>query len=123
MINDKRVGILPFKNGEELSSLKSELSERRLHVSNLNPEWSDDKLKEIFSAYGEIDYAYFIKNRKTNKSRRFGYVFTKSKEVSKRLTELGKIEYEGFQIEVRKHVEQVRWWNVKSSNSDSKSQN
>lgn len=46
----------------------------KIFVGNLAWEVRDDKLREIFSQYGEITDAVVIIDRRTNRSKGFGFV-------------------------------------------------
>ena len=46
----------------------------KIYVENLDSVIDNEKLKQVFSAYGEVTYAEVIKDLFTNVSRGFGYV-------------------------------------------------
>lgn len=46
----------------------------KIFIGNLPWEVRDDKLREIFSQYGEITDAVVIIDRRTNRSKGFGFV-------------------------------------------------
>lgn len=46
----------------------------RIYVENLHDAIDNDKLKEIFSVYGEVKSAEVVQDLFTNVSRGFGYV-------------------------------------------------
>lgn len=45
-----------------------------MYVSNLGFQASDDDLRELFSAFGQVSSAKVIMDRTTGKSRGFGFV-------------------------------------------------
>ncbi|MDP4011195.1 MAG: RNA-binding protein [Candidatus Roizmanbacteria bacterium] len=46
----------------------------KIFVGNLSWELRDDKLREVFSQFGEITDAVVIIDRRTNRSKGFGFV-------------------------------------------------
>jgi len=46
----------------------------KIFVGNLPWEMRDDKLREVFSQFGEITDAVVIVDRRTNRSKGFGFV-------------------------------------------------
>ena len=46
----------------------------RIYIENLDSTIDNEKLKEIFSSYGEVKSAEVVKDVFTNVSRGFGYV-------------------------------------------------
>jgi cold-inducible RNA-binding protein len=47
---------------------------KKIYVGNLNFNVSDQDLKELFTAYGEVNSASVIMDRDTGRSRGFGFV-------------------------------------------------
>ena len=45
-----------------------------IYVGNLSFEVTDDDLRQIFSAYGEVESASVVKDRFSGESRGFGFV-------------------------------------------------
>lgn len=113
MVSQRRLGIMPYRKGRKLNSFKSDFNERRLFVSKLNPRWSDETLFQKFSNYGEIENAYIITDPKSGKSRNFGYVITKKKELADHLNKIRSITYQGTKIQIRKHVKPLDQQNRK----------
>ena len=54
----------------------------KIFVGNLAWEVRDDKLREIFSQYGEITDAVVIIDRRTNRSKGFGFVTLATPEAA-----------------------------------------
>ncbi len=50
------------------------MQESRLFVGGLSYEVDDERLREIFSAYGVVESARVITDRMTGRSRGFGFV-------------------------------------------------
>ena len=59
-----------------------------IYVANLENAIDDDKLKEIFSSYGEVSSAEVVKDVFTGASRGFGYVEMEDDAAQKAITEL-----------------------------------
>lgn len=68
-----------------------------LYVSNLGFHVSDDDLRNLFSAYGQVSSAKVITDRETGRSRGFGFVEMSSDEEGKKAIK----ELEGKEIEGR----------------------
>ncbi len=45
-----------------------------IYVGNLSFEVTDDELRQLFSAYGEVESASVVKDRFSGESRGFGFV-------------------------------------------------
>lgn len=73
----------------------------KLYVGNLPWSINDQKLKEIFSEFGEITDAVVIKDKFTKRSKGFGFVTFSSEEDGKKAEEAmnGK-EVEGRELKV-----------------------
>jgi len=75
-----------------------EPSAARLIVQRLGWEVDDDKLKEAFGKYGEVTSAKVIKNRRSQRSRGYGFVtFANEADGAKALEELDGNEDLGFE--------------------------
>ena len=74
---------------------------RKLFVGNLSFETSDDDLKEAFSRAGACEMASVIKDRRTGRSRGFGFVEMGSDEEAQRaIAELNGKDLRGRNISV-----------------------
>lgn len=54
--------------------------QRKLHVSGLSEDITDEELSRIFSKYGEIENVKVIYDRETGKARGFAFVTFKNKK-------------------------------------------
>lgn len=71
----------------------------KLYVGNLPYEVDDEKLKEIFSAQGEVTEAVVIKDKYSGRSKGFGFVTMKDDETAdKAVKELNETEVDGRKI-------------------------
>ena len=74
---------------------------KKLYVGNLAFSIDSDKLKEIFSEFGEIEEATVIIDKFSKRSKGFGFVtFTNDEEADKAISEMNDKEIEGRQIKV-----------------------
>ena len=74
---------------------------RRLYVGNLSFNTTDEKLQEIFAAYGEVTSASDVKDRDTNRSKGFGFVeFAQDADAQKAKAELDGKEFDGRSLRV-----------------------
>lgn len=70
-----------------------------IYVGNLSQETSEDQLREIFSAFGEVDTAKIIKDNFTGFSKGFGFVEMNNKqEGEKAIEELNNTELDSKSI-------------------------
>lgn len=73
----------------------------KLYVGNLAHSITDDKLKEIFSAVGEVTEAKVITDKFSGRSKGFGFVTMKDDETAqKAISELNEKEVDGRQLNV-----------------------
>jgi len=72
-----------------------------LYVSNLGFHVSDDDLRNLFVAYGNVSSAKVITDRETGRSRGFGFVeMSVDEDAKKAMKELEGKEIEGRTISV-----------------------
>ena len=73
----------------------------KVYVGNLPWAVTDDKLKELFSSYGEVSEAVVIKNKFTKRSKGFGFVtFSDEGSAAKAISEMDGKEVEGRALKV-----------------------
>ncbi len=74
---------------------------KKLYVGNLPFSVDDDKLKEVFSEFGEIEEANVIMDRQSGRSKGFGFVtFASDESADKALADMNDKEVEGRKIRV-----------------------
>ncbi|MDP3881993.1 MAG: RNA-binding protein [Nanoarchaeota archaeon] len=74
---------------------------KRLYVGNLPFSVNAEKLKELFSAYGQIEEATVVIFKDTGRSKGFGFVtLTDDAQADKAQQEMNGKEIEGRQIKV-----------------------
>ncbi|MFH1326817.1 MAG: RNA-binding protein [archaeon] len=73
----------------------------KIYVGNLPFSIDDDKLKELFASYGEIEEATIIKDKFSGRSKGFGFVTLKDDEAAKKaISEMNEKEVEGRNLKV-----------------------
>ena len=73
----------------------------KVYVGNLPFDVDDDKLKELFGSYGDIEEAIVIKNNFSGRSKGFGFVTFKEEESAKKaISEMNEKEIEGRKLNV-----------------------
>ncbi|MFI5155513.1 MAG: RNA recognition motif domain-containing protein [Chitinophagales bacterium] len=72
-----------------------------MYVSNLGFHVSEDDLRKLFEAYGQVSSAKLITDRATGRSRGFGFVeMESSSEANSAMSGLNNKEIEGRSISV-----------------------
>ncbi|MEK6840795.1 MAG: RNA-binding protein [Nanoarchaeota archaeon] len=75
---------------------------KRIYVGNLPWSVTFEKLKELFSSFGEIEEALVIADKYTGRSRGFGFVtFKKNSDADKAIGEMNEKEIEGRNFVVK----------------------
>lgn len=73
----------------------------KVYVGNLPFSFGSEKLKEIFSSYGEIEEAIVISDKFSGRSKGFGFVtFSKDEDAKKAIAEMNEKEVEGRSLKV-----------------------
>ena len=73
----------------------------KVYVGNLTFTIDDEKLREIFSKFGEIEEATVIKDKFSGRSKGFGFVtFTEDASAKKAIEEMNEKEVEGRALRV-----------------------
>ena len=74
---------------------------KKLYIGNLNFNVDSDKLKEIFSAFGEVEEATIISDKFSKRSKGFGFVtFVNDEDANKAIEEMNGKEVDGRTIKV-----------------------
>ncbi len=77
------------------------MDKKKLYVGNLPWSMTNDSLKELFSAYGEIVEAVIIMDRYSGRSKGFGFVtFANEADAEKAAAEMNDKEIETRKIVV-----------------------
>ena len=73
----------------------------KVYVGNLPFSVDDEKLKELFGSYGEIEEATVIMNKFSGRSKGFSFVTFKDEESGKKaVSEMNDKEIEGRKLKV-----------------------
>ena len=73
----------------------------KIYVGNLPFSIDDEKLKELFSAFGDIEEVTIIKDKFSGRSKGFGFVTMSDDESAKKaISELNEKDFEGRNIKV-----------------------
>ena len=73
----------------------------KLYVGNLAWSVDDNKLKELFASYGDVEEATVIRDKFSKRSKGFGFVtFTESSSGKKAIEEMNGKEIEGRALKV-----------------------
>lgn len=73
----------------------------KVYVGNLPWSVDDEKLKELFSSYGDIEEATIIKDKFSGRSKGFGFVtFSNDEAAQKAITEMNDKDIEGRKLKV-----------------------
>jgi len=73
----------------------------KVYVGNLSFGIDDEKLREIFSQFGDIEEATVIKDKFSGRSKGFGFVtFSDDESAKKAIAEMNEKEVEGRQLKV-----------------------
>lgn len=73
----------------------------KLYVGNLPWSIDSEKLKELFSKFGEIEEAVVVSDKFSGRSRGFGFVTFSSEDASKKaIAEMNDKEMEGRKLKV-----------------------
>jgi len=73
----------------------------KVYVGNLPWSVDDDKLKDLFSEYGEVSEAVVIKDKYSGRSKGFGFVTIDDDEGAKKaIAELNEKEVDGRALKV-----------------------
>ena len=100
---ERGLQIKEFMEGKKLSSFKKEVNLRRLFVYSIPKRTKDEEIRELFSRFGQIEDAYIIRDRKTKKSRCFGYVVFTDPEIAQMVASMKLIAFEGKDVKVQMH--------------------
>ena len=73
----------------------------KLYVGNLPYSVTEDKLKELFASYGEIEEVVLIKDKFSGRSKGFGFVTLTDEEAAKKaIEEMNGKDIEGRELKV-----------------------
>ncbi|GEM_PF-891738 len=83
-------------SGPELQVRKSDkATEKKLYIGNLNYSATDEDLKNLFLKCGNVQSASVVKDKRSGKSRGYGFVEMASVEDASRALKLNATEFMG----------------------------
>ncbi len=75
--------------------------EKKVYIGNLVYSITEDRLKELFTAYGEVTDVFIVKDRITRRPKGFAFVtFANGEEADKAIAEMNGKDIEGRKITV-----------------------
>ena len=82
---------------------------KKMYVGNLPWSTTEDDLKELFAAYGEVQSVAVITDRETGRSRGFGFVtFAEADAATSAVSEMDGTELDGRTIRVNEAHDKPR---------------
>ena len=81
---------------------------KKLYVGNLPWSVSDDELRDVFAAVGEVRSARVITDRETGRSRGFGFVEMEAADADRAMEELNGQDMNGRPLRVNEAQERGR---------------
>lgn len=80
---------------------KKDVTVLNIYVSNLPYRLSNEELRDIFAAYGEVSRVKIVKDKDTNRSKGFGFVEMPNDDEGKRaISELNDKDVDGRALRV-----------------------
>lgn len=80
---------------------KKDVTVLNIYVSNLPYRLSNEELRDIFAAYGEVSRVKIVKDKETNRSKGFGFVEMPNDDEGKRaISELNDKDVDGRALRV-----------------------
>lgn len=122
IFNDREIQIRPFVEGKDLQRFKNEINSRRLFVSRIPKDWSDQFFTKIFCSFGKIETAYIIRKRKTKKSKGFGYIVYENKETALKIASLNELKIDEHTLLLKIHEPKHMRFQKKGSKTHTKDQ-
>lgn len=103
VIDGRKIFKEPFLEGKKLSAKKEKFVSKRIFVSNLPYEITDEQLKRTFTKFGAVEQAYRIIS--TNGKRQpYGFVLFENPDVANLCHKKGLVMFNGHQIKCRLFV-------------------
>ena len=73
----------------------------KIYVGNLSYDATEDELRDLFGAHGQVDSSTVLKDRYTNRSRGFGFVeMGNSSEAEAAINALNGTEHRGRRLNI-----------------------
>lgn len=104
-LKGRRFVVKPYFKGKKLKVFKESVKNRRLYISKIDPRLNNDRLKEIFEEFGEVEDAYIVRNKNYEGFRKFGYVVFKLERIAQLVVKKNIIDYEYGKLSIKKFNE------------------
>lgn len=102
-IEKRLVTCREYLNGGELKKSKQEKNNRKIYISGLSPDITNEDIMDFFKKFGEVEAGYSLKNDITGKSKGFGFVtFQEEISVEKVFENAHDLELKGAKISVER---------------------
>ncbi len=94
--------IAPCKTEENYSNVggDSDSSQKTVYVGNLDFKTNEEKVRELFSQYGEVSSVRLMRDKETGRGRGFGFVEMSMTDAEKIIEEVDGLEFEGRTLKV-----------------------
>lgn len=114
---DRELQLTPFIARNNLEKFREELNSRRVFVSKIPKNWTDDKFREFFALFGDLENAYIIRRRKNKKSRGFGFAVYKEKGTALQVASQEFVSFKDRIMMVKMHEPKERPSSINEENS------
>ena len=97
---------IPIEGGGNVGESQQD---KKLWVGELDPDWTDAKLKDYFCKFGDIETCYIARKKGSEVSRKFGFIFFKDRESVEKVLETPKHIIDCVHIAVRLLKTRITW--------------
>lgn len=106
-IKKRCVTCRPYLKGVQLKESKCNKNDRKIYISSLPKNTSNEDIQELFARFGKVETGYSLKDDETGQSKGFGFVtFEEKGAVEKVLKEGDSLEIKGVRIGVARFMAQ-----------------
>lgn len=104
-IERRLVTCRPYLQGEKLEKSKSQKNNKKIYISGLHKDTSNDDIRKAFEKFGKVEAGYTLKDEEKGESKGFGFVtFEEEGVVEKVLEQSGILEINGAKIVIEKFM-------------------
>lgn len=104
-IKKRLVTCRPYLKGEELKQSKSQKNNRKIYISGLPKETTNQDILEAFSKFGKVEAGYTLHDEEKGESKGFGFVTFRDEGVVKEVLKNNtSIQIHGKPIEIAKFL-------------------
>lgn len=91
----RTISCQPYLQGSDLTRYLEDLNSRRIFVKYVPKSYNNQVLYSIFEKYGDLEFAYVVKDPRTFRSKGFGYVAFKLPEIARKVEKMKSIKLVG----------------------------